>query len=113
MSKKDVTNLVQRLDAFEERLGVRIDSMSAFEVNDEYGDEADITIRGELHVVNGTSLEDDIYLRASIYDVEGRVVETSYDYIMSDSFFGFHTFEISLSVEPRIAKRIRLLPSRS
>ena len=31
MSKKDVTSLVQRLDAFEERLGVRIEALSAFE----------------------------------------------------------------------------------
>ncbi len=113
MSKKDITDLVQRLDAFEERLGVRIVALSAFEVKDEYSDDADITVRGELHAVSGTNLANDLQLQISVYDAAGRVIQTDIDYIDSDSFFGFHTFEIKCSVAPGLAKKIRLVPKPS
>lgn len=113
MSKKDITAIVQRLDAFEERVGVRIEALSAFEVKEEYSDDADITVRGELHAVSGTNLENDLALQMSVYDSEGRVVQTSSDYIDSDSFFGFHTFEIRCYAAPGLAKKIRLVPKPS
>ncbi len=111
MSKKDITEIVQRLDAFEDRLGVRIEAMSAFESKDEYEDEAEITVRGELHSVHGTSLDQNVTLGVYVYDAEGRVIETASRYIVAKSFFGFHTFEISCYVTPGIAKRIRLVPT--
>lgn len=110
MSKKDITAIVQRLDAFEERLGVRIEALSAFESKNEYSEDADIVVRGELHSVSGTTLKQDIKLEVSAYDVEGRVIATDSDYIDSESFFGFHTFEISCDVTPGIAKKLRLVP---
>lgn len=113
MAKKDITSLVQRLDAFEERLGVRIEALSAFESKDKYDDDADITIRGELHSVSGTSLEHDIKLEISVYDAEGRIVQTGRDYIDSESFFGFHTFEISCDVTPGATKKLRLIPNKT
>lgn len=110
MSKKDITSLVQRLDAFEERLGVRIEALSAFESNEEYEDEVDIKVRGELHSTSGTNLEDDINLELSVYDSEGRVISTGSDWIEAESFFGFHTFEIVCYVTPGTVKKLRVIP---
>lgn len=93
MSKKDITSLVQRLETFEERLGVRIEGLSAFESTEVFDGEVDIKVRGELHAASGTNLEQDISLELSVHDAEGQVIQTGSDYIVSESFFGFQTFE--------------------
>lgn len=111
MAKTDITNKVQRLEAFEERLGVRLEAISAFEsVPDDDDDEVDISIRGELHSTNGTNITDHIDLQASFYDAEGRVIETSSDFIQADSFFGFHTFDLSCYLPAGACAKVRLVP---
>ena len=110
LSKKDVTSLVQRLEAFEQRLGVRIEALSAFESGDYSDDEVRITVRGELHSESGTGLDQDIELEVAVYDGEGRVVETASQTFMADSFFGFATFQLSAYVTTGLAKKLRLIP---
>ena len=110
MSKKDVTSLVQRLDAFEERLGVRIEALSAFESEGYEDGEVEITVRGELHSESGTSLEQNVDLNLIVYDGEGRVVETETKYFRMESFFGFATFQMSVCVTAGLMKRLRLIP---
>ena len=110
MSRKDITSLLQRLDAFEERLGVRLEALSAFESKEEFQDEADITVRGELHSVNGTNLDQDINLELSVFDAEGRIIETGIDWIQAESFFGFHTFQITCYAPPGTTQKLRLVP---
>ena len=110
MKKKDITSIVQRLDAFEERLGVRIEALSAFESVEDFDGEIEVTVRGELHSEGGTTLDQDVDLEVAVYDGEGRVVETSSQRFRTDSFFGFATFQISVYLTPGLAKRLRLIP---
>lgn len=110
MGKKDITDLVQRLDAFEERLGVRIEALSAFVDTEEYEGEVCVDVRGELHAISGTTLQDDLELAVSVYDAGGRVVQTSTDYVEQDSFFGFHTFDMSCYVKTGLVHKIRIVP---
>ena len=110
MGKKDITDLVQRLDAFEERLGVRIEAMSAFlgEVDDD--GEVEVSVRGELHAVSGTKLQDNLELALSVYDADGRVVQTTSDYVYEESFFGFETFDMRCYVSSGLVSKIRIVP---
>lgn len=110
MPKKDVTSLVQRLEAFEDRAKVRIEAVSAFLSDVDDDGEQSLHVRGEVHAVEGTSISNDISLELTVYDPEGRVVETSSDHIWSDSFFAFHTFDLSVYVTAGLASRIRLIP---
>lgn len=110
MSKKDVTSLVQRLDAFEERLGVRIEALSAFESEGYSDDEVEVIVRGELHSESGTDLEQSVVLDLVVYDGEGRVIETENKYFRMDSFFGFAPFQMSVCVTAGLMKRLRLIP---
>ena len=50
MSKKDVTSLIERLEKFEQRAGVRLEALSAFAESDDDG-EFTVTVRGEAHSV--------------------------------------------------------------
>jgi hypothetical protein len=112
MAKKDITSLVQRLESFEDRAGVRIEAWSAFQEGPDDDDDGEVCISvfGELHTVNGTTLQDDIELSASFYDAEGRVIGIDSDYVEADSFFEFHTFAITCYVPSSSVHRIRLVP---
>ena len=107
LADKDITNLIQQLEAFEERLGVRIEAVSAFADDDD-----SITVRGELHCTDGTTLAKDVTIQLSVYDTAGRVIGTSQDYVDAESFFGFHTFEITCYDNSRAATKLRLFPTQ-
>ena len=66
MAKKDITRLIERLEAFEERAGVRLEALSAFvyKYEDLQGEiEFQVVLRGEIHARNGTQIPSDVLLR--------------------------------------------------
>lgn len=113
MKRKDITAALQRLDAFEQRLNVRFEAVSAFEIKQDYDDEHEVVVRGELHATSGTSLAGDVVIQLSVYDAEGRVIQTESEFVDSEKFFGFHTFEMTCSVPPKTVAKVRLVPKLS
>lgn len=113
MAKVDVTKLIERLDAFEDRLGVSLEGVSAFIDDEEDEDDGMVSlrVRGDLASKSG-GLEADIELIAAAYDDEGRVVETGRAYFDSDSFLGLEVFEIGLYVATTRLSKIRLYPKK-
>lgn len=109
---KDVTALVERLDPFEEQLGVRLEAVAAFQSKKKHNGDVSISVRGELHLVNGTTLAHDIDVEMTIYDADGRVVEKESNFIGSKSFLGFQAFQTVCSVAPELVKKIRLVPTK-
>ncbi len=103
--------MIERLEAFEERAGVRLEALSAFaQVDDEEEDTYYITVRGEVHSRAGTTLSQDVVLGLTVYDRAGRVVETGGKFCDQEKFFGFETFEITCSGVVNGFSRFRLLP---
>ena len=94
--RKDVTEIVERLEAFEDRLGVRLDGVFASIEGPDSDGEYTIQIAAEVHTVKGTTLKDDLTVVASAYDKRGRVVGTENNWFSASSFFAFDTFEITL-----------------
>ncbi len=113
MQRRDVTNQIQRLDAFEERLNVRFEALSGYEYKESYGDEHSVKVCGELHAINGTSIANDIIIQLSVHDKEGRVIAIANESVDAENFFGFHTFEIECNVPPKSAAKLRVLPKRN
>ena len=64
--KGDVTHLIERLEAFEERVGVRLEALFAH--IDEYGD---LTVRGEVHPREGATIKENIIVEMGAYDSLG------------------------------------------
>lgn len=109
ISTKDITSLVERLEAFEERLGIRIESIYA-EWKD-YGHTRGVTILGELHPRDGVSLNQDIELIAAVHDSSSRIIGRNLHWIYAEDFFGFETFQCHISDLPSVAiTKIRLYP---
>ena len=85
---KDASNLIERLELFEERLGVRLERVSA-ELR-----RGHVFVMGELHVTEGMTLDKDIWLIATFYDSEGRILDTQEMIYMKQKFYGFEVFKI-------------------
>ena len=108
---KDLTHLVERLEMFEERLGVTLESL--FASMDRYGM---IRIAGELHPRTGPTLNQNIAIRASCHDASGRVVGTNrYGIFYKDKLFGLQVFEFVIN-SPSLANvkvaKIRIFPEK-
>lgn len=105
---KGLAKRIERLEAFEERLGIMLDKLSVT-ITDDY---AYLTIAGEVHLAGGTSLMKDIQLIAVAYDSEGTIIGTESAFYTREKFFGFDVFEISLYATEigLLAARIRVFP---
>lgn len=110
MPRRDITHQVQRLEVFEDRLDVRIEAVYASIDGPDIDGEYKIELNGEIHKVSGTDLDGSIKIVLSVYDDQGRIRETYYDFITPEEFFGFHVFSISFYTEFAKPTRLQLVP---
>lgn len=100
---------IERLEAFEERLGVSIQNLS-ISYNYEYGNSF---IFFELHSNEGNTIKDTIIIECIFYDKEGSIIFKSHKTINQSNFFGFEilSFRIMDEFLSQINK-IRLYPKK-
>jgi len=105
--EQDCTDIVERINSFESRLGVGLGAIFAG-----WNAESEcLTVRGELRSKGGPELSDTLSINAVAYDDCGRVIATDDRAVLADDFFEFVVFEISLSTTNKPAK-IRLFPKK-
>lgn len=110
----DLTGQIERLEAFEERLGVTLEALSAFVEHHQYDAGASLKVCGELHARNGPNLEQSIILQIAAYDRSGRVVGTSnYTQFEAGRFFGLEVFDAEIELPMAEISRVRIYPARS
>lgn len=107
--KKALLQKVERLEAFEERLNVRLENISIVVNNQSYFD-----IFCEIHPISGTAVNGTIFIYCVIYDKEGSILENTYLTINEESFFGFEVlhFIIFDNVVIEDIGKIRIYPKR-
>jgi hypothetical protein len=105
----DISSLVEHRPLFEERLGVRIQSVSAF--LDDSPTWPHVTVRGEIKVRTGTRLATNTKLMVGAYDMAGRVVGTEWAEFYKDGFFTMEVFEVAISISTTKIARILLYPT--
>ena len=110
----DQTDLIERIEAFEEKFGVKFEGLyAAFGEEDEDG-AVRVVVRGEAHARDkGSKIDESLDVVVAVYDDKGRVIGKGDHYLSQDSFFGFEVFEIDLYDVPRAPARIRLYPKAS
>lgn len=112
----DLTHILERLEAFEDRAGVRLsalyaklDGNSGWTINGKF--ESGIRINGELHPREGTNLTKSLKLVADAYDESGRLICTTSDHFNQETFFGFETFSLLVGGVPtKQITKIRIYP---
>ena len=110
-SDNDITHLIERLEAFEERCGIRLEALFAFI---DGGAPIILRVNGELHPREGTKLQKSIRLRVDAYDTAGRLVATESESFDCDDFFGFQSFSIlHIGCPTERISKIRVYPNFS
>lgn len=100
---KSILNKIERLEAFEERLGVRFENISV-----KVDDDGWVFVFFELHTNNGTTIEKRIEIECTAYDVDGHILEVVNHSVFPDNFFGFQVFKFVFH-ENGIADKINKL----
>jgi len=108
VASKALTKGIERLEVFEEQLGIVLDKLS-LTVSDDY---TWLTVTGEVHVAGGRSLARDIKLVAVAYDSEGSILGTGDCVISAQTFLGLDVFKIAFWARDigLLARRIRVFP---
>ena len=106
----DLTDRFERLEAFEERAGCRLEALYA---NLASANDASNIVRvfGEVHSREGMNLGKSINLALTVYDTTGRLVGQSIALFDANKFFGFATFELAV-VLPKLLSvtKFRVIP---
>lgn len=108
----DVTEVIERLEAFEERLGVRVEALNASSFLGAGTNVPWLRVCGELHALDGLAIEHQIQVVVDAYDLSGKLLNTGSQWLSEPGkFYGFETFSIQVNVIGRVAK-IRVYPKR-
>jgi len=107
--QKQLLKKIERLESFEERLGVSFENISIKINND-----SRFFLFCEIHSNAGTTITNNLSVECVLYDLEGSILGKETRYINKDNFFGFELIEIAF-YEDYIANRvnkIRLYPKK-
>ena len=107
----DVTSKIERLEVFEERLGVTLESLSAF-LQGDGGEGFLLIVRGELQPRNGAELREDVELMIATYDSSGRIIGTNSRTYYAQTFFGLETFDLGVYLPLSQVSKIRVYPKK-
>lgn len=108
--KKDITEKVEKLEALEEKLGIKIDGLYCeWELED---NEYSISLTAEVFAESG-NIDSDIEFKMAVYDEKNRVIGDSSIYLFEETFAGFDTISIYLSGLIQTPTKIRLFPKKN
>lgn len=110
---EDITHLIERLDALEDREGIRFESLWALFFIDPNGPHF-VRICGEVHPHEGLEITHHLKVAATLYDSKARVLNTASHYLSApEKFYGFEAFQIDLNAASGPVTKIRLYPQRA
>jgi len=112
MADIDVTSKIERLEVFEERLGVTLESLSAFVHDNGPGYSVFLIVRGELQTRNGTELQGNIHVVVAAYDASGRIIGTESLGCYVEDFFGLETFHLTVEIPLNQVSKVRIYPKK-
>jgi hypothetical protein len=102
----DATHLIERLEVFEERASTRLEALFA-DVSDGL-----LTMNGELHPREGTTIKQDIEVHMEAYNSSGRLVAKGESHFSGDKFFGFEVFQMRVNLAIGELSKIRVYPKQ-
>jgi len=110
--EKALLSKVERLEAFEEKAGIRFENISVtIQKGDEYLDEV-VNFYLEAHPINGTTIDKTIEVQIILYDQQNFILGSDFTYLIPDRFFGFELVNLVFREEGIIDRinKIRIFP---
>ena len=106
----DMTNLIERLEAFEEHLRVRLEALKAVAFIGIGTNIPCLRVCGEIHATDGVTLKHHVKMVVDAYDTSGNLLSTGWQAVSEPvKFYGFETFMIQLNVADQVGK-VRVYP---
>ena len=108
--EKDILKRIERLEAFEERLGVSIQNLSVRIESERKW----LTIFYELYSASGTTIKEYVTLECILYDEYGLIIDKENFTVGPDKFFGFEVIKAEFreyGIAERVGK-IRVYPKK-
>ena len=108
----DITHLIERLDALEERNNVRFEALRALFFIAGDGPHY-VRVCGEIHARDGLEIGQQLKVAVTVYDPTGRVMNTSSCYVAApEKFYGFEAFSTDINAFGSPIAKIRIYPQR-
>ncbi len=109
-SEGDMTNVIERLEAFEEHLRVRLEALQAIAFIGSGNNVPYVRVCGEIHASDGVTLKQHIKVVVDAYDSTGKLLSTGWLNVSEpEKFYGFETFMIQINVIGKVGK-VRVYP---
>ena len=86
---------LERLDLFEEKLGVRLDNIS-IRTEATYNQ---LSVFGEIYSLSTGPLTQSLVVNVNLYNSDGEIVSTQKSYLSNEKFLGYDTFECTFFQE--------------
>ena len=102
---KDITHILERLEAFEEKFELRFSAMSAF-----IDESNEVSVHGELHPREGMQLKQPVFVSIDGYDAAGRFVGGTGFHLKTDKFYGYYPFTGRFRPHVVELAKIRIFP---
>ncbi len=109
---KSLLSKIERLEAFEDRVNIKIENIS-IKVYD--GEKIDFfLILFEVHPKSGTKIQENIEIECVLYNKDGAILQKENKYIREKNFFGFEVIEFGLNMDGDIDQigKIRIYPKK-
>lgn len=107
----DLTLLIERFEAFEDRLKVRLDALKV-EIGKSTDGYEGVWVSGELHPYDGVVITEDIQLVFDVIDEKGRISNKNSYGILHENFFGFESFIVMIPCASNTVSKIRIYPKK-
>ena len=107
--EKALLKKIERLEAFEERMNIRLENISIRITNHNW-----LNFFCEIHPVSGTKINEDTIIECVIYDKEGAIIKMKSHCLYEDDFFGFEVLEFTFTDNELADKigKIRIYPKK-
>lgn len=105
--KKSLLKKIERLEAFEERVGVKFENISVTVSSSDI-----IWIYLEVHPVGGNSIAESLYIECTIYDSDNHIITSKSNILSASSFFGFEVVSFAIQENDIVNRinKIRIYP---
>lgn len=109
----EITGIVERLELLEEKFGIVISGLYAkYEFHKLDPNSFYIYINFDVASLNGDRLGRNVFIKASVYNSDGQLLNTARTYLKAENFIGFSSESLFLTCDQEPVK-IRLFPSVS
>ena len=112
-AKKEITEIIERLELLEEKFGISISGIYASceetPWNKPTGDYR-VIVNFDISSLNGDALARSLHICASAYNSAGQLLSKQQSHIDKDDFAGFASIDITLYLD-QMPERIRLFPT--